>query len=152
MPNGDPNFDFVGLDRFFAPLSDALEYFAKRHNLNIEKYYHEAPSWNLTFRHPERGVAKIDITRKDDDHVCVQEMWWFDDYDKLTRSIRRWNREPVRAMSYEVQKEVELALKDILAWQFGTWDAEYSGYKNWRKTWTKSQFYELEKQYPLPIP
>jgi hypothetical protein len=39
-----------------------------------------------------------------------------------------------------------------LSREFGTWNAEYGGYKKWRKTWTKSQFYELEKDYPLPIP
>src|SRR5579872_732750 len=56
MPNGDPDFNVKELERFFSALAPVLEGFAQRHNLRLEKYYHEEPSWGFLCRHPS-GVS-----------------------------------------------------------------------------------------------
>jgi len=152
MPNGDPHFDVDGIEGFFSSLRSSIEAFAERHNLRIQKYYHDSPSWDLLFRHPARGVGKIDILRRDEMHVAIQERWWFDDYDSATRSIRVRNRDPIEARPAQVTMALESSLRNILSWKFGTWDSEHSGHDNWYKTWSKAQFHELEKEYPIPIP
>jgi hypothetical protein len=49
MPNGDPDFNVKELERFFSALASVLESFAQRHNLRLEKYYHQAPSWGFLY-------------------------------------------------------------------------------------------------------
>src|SRR3982751_1898822 len=93
MANGhanDPNYDQIiaGYESFFAPFSGLFIEFAKNYNLVIEKYYHDAPSWSLCFSHPKGGSAKIDVNRDDQFLVSVTGVWWVDDYDSFTRSIK----------------------------------------------------------------
>ena len=85
MPNGNPDFNVKELERFFSALAAVLEGFAQRHNLRLEKYYHQAPSWGFLFRHPSGGVGKIEVQRVSEATVCILSDWWYDDFDAATR-------------------------------------------------------------------
>ncbi len=152
MPNGDPQFGektLPGLEAFFSNLAPLLERFASSHNLKIEKYYHESHSWSLQFRHPHGGVAKIDVVKHSDSHVRIWACWWHDDYDKATRSIKRFETEPLDIAFSVLERALESALATIASWEFGSWDSVHGGYADtWHKTWTKKQFAALDLEYP----
>ena len=60
MPNGNPKFnveELPKLEEFFAPFSDELQRFAEKHNLLIDKYWHQFHSWRFSFKHPKGGIG-----------------------------------------------------------------------------------------------
>src|ERR1700719_5404086 len=91
MPNGDSGFQVKEreLEKFFQTVAGVLTQSSQRHNLKLEKYYHQSPSWSFTFRHPKGGVAKIEVSRESPDTLGLSSCWWYDDYDKLTRFARK---------------------------------------------------------------
>ena len=151
MPNGDPDFKLKELERFFSVLAAVFESFAQRHNLRLEKYYHQAPSWGFLFRHPSGGVGKIAVQRANEATVCILSDWWYDDFDAATRFIRTASAGPM-PLNSELALELEKALSELLSWRFGDWHERHTGYTNWRKTWTKEQFQKLPAEYPEPVP
>ena len=151
MPNGNPDFNVKELERFFSALAAVLEGFAQRHNLRLEKYYHQAPSWGFLFRHPSGGVGKIEVQRVSEATVCILSYWWYDDFDAATRFNRSASVEPMPVNS-EIAGELEHALSELLSWRFGDWHKHHTGYTDWRKTWTKEQFQKLLAEYPEPLP
>jgi hypothetical protein len=153
MPNGSPEFhlrDRPELEMFFRPIADVLAGFARRHNLILEKYYHEAPSWTCSFRHPDGGIARIEIRRETNKTVALVCCWWYDDYERLTRFLKKLKGEPKLLDPRMLSSELEISLKLILSWRFGAWDEQYSGYDSWKNTWTKQQFDALSELYPTP--
>jgi hypothetical protein len=59
-------------ERFFAPLAPALEAFAQRHNLRIEKYHRAQPNWSLHFRMDDLGSrGHLQILKVGDNQVLV---------------------------------------------------------------------------------
>lgn len=152
MPNGHADADNIAqLEQFFGPLARHIDDFASRHNLLLEKYYHEAPMWSLGFAHPAGGQARLDVTRTEDNGLAVSASWWLDDYDQFTRSIR--TREPV-SVAHDgdaLIQRLERLLGEILAWKPGAWTQVATGYKGiWDKVWTKAQFEQLANQWPQP--
>jgi len=104
----------------------------------------------LLFRHTEGGVAKIDLY-KEKELLRITKTWWHDDYEKGTRSIKSDSFEPITIKQSLVINTLTTALNEILSWKLNNWDSNHSGFKKvWHGTWSKKQFYELEKQYPLP--
>jgi hypothetical protein len=152
MPNGDPRFGketLPGLEAFFSKLAPLLERFASKHDLKIEKYYHESHSWSLQFRHPRGGVSKIDVEKHSDNKIRVWACWWQDDYDKATRSIKRLETQPMDATDSVLEPALESVLATVLSWECGSWDSVHGGYADiWHKTWTKKQFATLALEYP----
>jgi hypothetical protein len=151
MPNGHPDrSESAELDRFFAPLASTLESFAERHNLKLERYYHDSPSWHFIFKHPEGGVGKMEMFRQGDDKVRPSLMWWFDDYDTLQRHSKVRVQTGLPMDPATIVTSLEAGLNLILSWRMGQWDKTYDGYHVWRKTWTRDEFIKLPEQYPLP--
>lgn len=151
MPNGNPDFrdDFLNIQAFFGEISPILEAFASRHNLQIEKYYHESPSWSFLFRHPRRGVAKIDAKRESDCEIKISAAWWYDDYSLATRSMKTFSNPIMNFRSPSLADVLESTLQTVAAWQFGSWDEIHGGYGHtWRSTWTQEQFEALERKFP----
>jgi hypothetical protein len=96
MLNGHPEFgpgfteaDYRAIRSFFAGIAPALEAFADKHNLKIDKYYHESPTWTLMFRHPQKGIAMIEVERLSGCSLRLRAVWWHDDYDAATRSVKQ---------------------------------------------------------------
>jgi hypothetical protein len=151
MPNGQSGAGhLLQLERLFAPIADILESFRERHNLDLEKYYHEEPSWSFTFRHPSGGIGKISVLRSRLDELDLDCSWWYDDYDTMTRHIRRSRKEHLSAEVELIHEELERFLKLILSWKFGSWDEIHSGNKAWQKMWSREQFLHLLEKYPIP--
>jgi hypothetical protein len=61
VPNGNPAFNLAEQETCFAPLAQAIGGVAGKHNLLLEKYYHEGASWDLRFNHPRGGQASVTI-------------------------------------------------------------------------------------------
>lgn len=156
MPNdfsSDPHYDqiFVGYDAFFPPIADEIAAFAERHNLIIEKYCHDAPSWSLAFSHTNGGAAKIDLMMRSESSLTVDGIWWIDDYDASTRSIKRTDRIECERIPSVVAELIESTFKSLLSFQPEEWSQVATGYENfWKKTWTKEQFERLKDRYPAP--
>jgi len=154
MPNGDPDFGLKQkpeLERFFGVIGTVLEEFAQRHNLRIEKYYHQSPSWSFLFRHPKGGIGQIEVQRASEATISIVSDWWYDDYDAATRFIRSASVGPV-PLNSELASGLEKALSELLSWRFGDWHERHTAYTIWRKTWTREQFQKLLAEYPEPIP
>lgn len=151
MPNGHlDRSQKAELDRFFAPIANALEDFAEKHNLRVERYYHDAPSWYFIFRHPKGGVGKMEIYRKGEDKVQPVFARWFDDYDTLQRHIKVCTQPELAMDPAAIATSLETGLNLILSWRVDQWDETSGGNDVWRKTWTRDEFVKLPERYPLP--
>lgn len=150
MPNGDPEFYVTAqskLEAFFEPIASVLTDFARQHNVKLRKYYHQFPSWDFSFRHPRGGAAQVEVVHENNDTVSLACSWWYDDYETLTRFIKRSRGKAFSPDSQLLTQELEKALALILSWQFGTWDEHHSGMKQWRQ-FTKEQFEAHLGHYP----
>src|SRR5579872_3683625 len=139
-------------DMFFAPIGPTIIDLARQYNLVLEKYYHDAPCWSLCFSHPQAGSAKVDICQESDSTVSIVGVWWVDDYDCGTRSLKWTTKAEVGRESGFVKKGVIAALKTLLGSKLGEWTQIATGYHGiWSKTWTKAQFEQLQSaQFPVP--
>lgn len=154
MPNGDDNFvhKLPELNLFFSRLESTITAIAKDHNLEISKYYHEAPSWDLCFSHPKGGTAKIEIVKEDhiDDRAAIYGCWWLDDYDSFSRSIKNFNKRVVSVVPEQFRQVLEESLSEILSWKLGEWSSVHSDYQRiWGKI-TKQDFERMGPKYSLP--
>ena len=151
VPNGDPHFDLRRQEEWFASLASEIEAFAFQHNLFIDKYYHDSPSWDVRFSHPKGGNASVTVTNIAADRASIASSWYVDDYDQFTRSIH-WR------VARSIPKDPELlreALKEefhaIIAVPFGAWNQVARGYDYPWGEYTQEQFYALGPHYPKPI-
>jgi len=152
MPNGNPNFEkeeLPFLEAFFSKISSVLESFSNEHNLLIEKYYHEGPSWNFQFKHPVDGVGKIQVQKNDNDTVCVGYVWWIDDYDTSTSFMKCTppGGEQIGLDHIELRQALEDALEDILRWEKKDLVPHKAPYP-WSKRCSKEQFYKYYESLP----
>lgn len=152
MPNGNPDCDRPALDRFFGVIAPVIEAFVQRHHLRLQKYYHESSSWDLLFRHPQGGIAKIEVQREPGETLGIAAIWWYDDFDASTRYIRRSGKKVCILPDPELLvQELQTAFCDLLSWPFGEWDERHGGYTMWKRTWSKANFQDLCKDYPDPL-
>lgn len=155
MPNGhgnDPGYDKViaDLDAFFAPASDLLISFARQHNLFLEKHYHDAPVWSLCFTQPLGGSAKVDV-RREGNLLSISGVWWVDDYDAGTRSMKDIEAVKCEPDGEELAAVMAKTLSELMSLTSGNWSRVATGYKRgWHKTWTKEQFQKLSEPWPRP--
>ena len=156
MPNGHPDFatkEKSLLDAFFKPVAPVMERFAAQHNLRLTKYYHQFPAWDFTFRHPQNGVAKIEVDKETDTALGIYASWWFDDHDNFTRYVRRSEKKNVQLNPNDLENLLTSAFHTILGWQFGTWDEKHTSetYRTGWKQFSKEQFQkETVEFYPVP--
>jgi hypothetical protein len=152
MPNGHPHFhsdEEPQFEVFFAKISDQLLPFASYHNLKLEKYYHEAPVWSFLFRHPNGGVAKIDVAKEEENSLKIWSHWWRDDYDSGVRFLKRTESAVLEVGTFDLTAELERVLSRVLSWTDGEWDSKHGGFKDsWQKHWTKATFIAVELDYP----
>jgi hypothetical protein len=151
MPNGDPNFDRTEEDAYFSTIADAINRFADRHNLLIEKYYHDSPSWALRFNHPKGGHVSIYVERRTDDEVGVSSVWHIDDYNAFTRSLHWRKTRPVAKSDDSLSLALAEEFSAILAVPLGAWNQVASDYKSSWGKYTKNEFEAMQYQFPDPI-
>jgi hypothetical protein len=138
------------LDEYFTPLSATLNSFVERRGLLLEKYYHESPSWSLCFGHPKGGQAKIDVSAESNEQVCVQAVWWVDDYATFRRSLL-WGEKRYQARQpEEVAVAVDRAFSETLSWEVGTWTQVAEGYQPYWSAFTAESFAKFANPWPKP--
>jgi hypothetical protein len=153
MPNGNPKFheeELPALEAFFSQIADVLNQFASRHNLMLDKYYHESPSWRFNFRHPKGGVASIDVMKESDDSVKIHGYWWLDDYDKFTRFLKTDESEEFNVDAVNLNDLLENKFKAILSWELGEWTRIATGYEEYWKPQGRKWIEKNVERYPKP--
>jgi len=138
------------LDAYFAPLSATLNSFAERHGLLVEKYYHDSPSWSLCFGHPKGGQAKIDVSAESEEHICVQAVWWVDDYASFSRSLRWGEKLHQARQPEEVAAAVNRSFSEVLHWEPGDWTQVAEGYKPYWSAFTAEAFAKFANPWAEP--
>jgi hypothetical protein len=133
MPNGNPNFNLAELERFFAPIAEIIEQFAKRRQLFVNRYYHEAPSWDFVFKHPTGGTGQIWLTKTAANTLEISACVHVDDLKRFTRSIRR--SEPFVAPMDDaaLTAQLESTLDEVLAWPL---DKQFVTHGGFEKQWS----------------
>ena len=115
MPNGDPNFDLDEQEEWFGRIAIPIQDFVAKYGLVLDKYYHDGPSWDLRFGHPQGGNASIQVMNAGD-VARLSTVWYLDDYDQFARCLH-W-REPVDveldsdSISRALVNELEAILAD----------------------------------------
>ena len=153
MPNGNPLFNLSAQETWFAPLSQVIGEVARKHNLLLDKYYHENASWDLRFSHPRGGQASVTIYNVGAADIAkVGSVWCLDDYDRFTRFIhsRPLRQIPKKAESVRWELEVEFAA--ILALPLGQWHRVVTGYEGIWSQYSKAEFQAMAGKLPDPIP
>jgi hypothetical protein len=159
LANGNPDRkahqeEIDHYDKFFEPISSLLQSIARRHNLYLEKYYHDAPCWSLHFAHPNGGCATVDITQTLNNAVRITGTWWVDEYETFTRFIHTTSAVECPCASDSVEPLVNKALAESYAFVRGKWSSIHPGYEPyWSKTWTKEEFDKLQEpsaRFPTP--
>ena len=151
MPNGNASFNLAEQEAWFEPLSQAISEVARRHNLLVEKYYHEGASWDLRFNHPRGGQASITVWNGGFDLAKVGAAWHVDDYDRFTRSIHWRHPRDVPKNPESVRRELEVEFSEILALPLGQWNQVASGYERVWGRFSKARFLAMAPKYPDPI-
>lgn len=154
MPNGLPwtKEGFAALEAFFTRLEPSLTQFATARNVAIERYYHDAPSWDFLFRHPRGGVGKVELWRVDENATRIERVWWKDDYDEGVRYLRSESQPPTTMSAEEIGHALSRALDDVLAWDPGTLTPRGGMRDIWHRTFDEKTFREQELRYPVPRP
>lgn len=153
MPNGNPKFhedELPALEAFFTPIADVLTHFASDHNLMLDKYYHQSPSWRLNFRHPKGGIASIDVMKESDHTLKIYGYWWLDDFDKFTRFIKRDESDVLDVGDTNLRVLVEKKFKEILSWELGEWTQNATGYEEYWKPQGRKWIEKDVERYPKP--
>lgn len=152
MPNCNPNFNLSEQEAWFAPLSECVGNVARRHNLLLEKYYHESPSWSLRFNHPRGGQASVTVSNGGPEVAKVGSVWHLDDYNCFTRFLHRRQPRDVSKEADCVRRELELEFATILAVPLGEWNQVARGYELVWGRFSKAEFQAMAPKYPDPIP
>ena len=150
MPNGNPNFDRVALDRFFAPFTTSIERFAERRNLVVIKYYHEAPSWALGFQSPlgKFGFGKLSLSKSDANALELSAAVWVDDYDASTRRVRMSPPQPAPTDNGSLTVRLDAMLDDMLSWPL---DEIFITHKHSWGSIPKAQWIAGQPKWPTPV-
>src|SRR5579862_6687490 len=139
VPNGNASFNLSEQEAWFAPLSQAIDDVARKHNLLLEKYYHEAPSWALRFNHPRGGQASVTVSNGGA-VAKIGSVWHLDDYDQFTRFLHwRQERDVPRELE-SLRRELELEFVAVMALPLGQWNQVASGYKRVWGQFSKAAF------------
>ncbi len=136
----------------FRKYSNSLSGFAKKHGLNIEKYYHQGPSWDFLFRHPLGGYCWIEIVASDDGFRAVGN-WSYDDISDEIYYSKRTDFIECGTDKKLIIGKLEEIFTLILAWTKK--DLELIAQKRTDITsgMTVTEYQEsIERQYPMPIP
>jgi len=150
MPNGMPDLDIRTFESFISPVEKRIEHLIARRGLALQKYYHDAPSWDLCFSHSAGGLAKIEISMLADRNAKIHGIWWLDDRDNGTRSIRRSSDRTISTNASEFVEELELLLDEILRWCVGEWDSVHSGYQEIWSTDPEKNLESASSLWPIP--
>lgn len=145
-----PPGDKPDLVKFFSRFADSLLEFAGKHNLRVDKYWHDFPSWRFSFQHPKGGVACIEVMREGDEELKVYGYWWLDSYDEGARYSKKSESHVLRVSEIRMPDLLTDTLKQIISWSPDSWTEVVTGFKpHWSRAFSKEQFTRLADQYPV---
>ena len=121
MPNGNPNFDLAIADAWFSSLASTITRFSQRHNLYVDKYYHESSCWSLRFAHPAGGVGTIDILQLGAEQVGIGAHWHLDDEAGGKRSLLWRPRRDLNKDSALLEEALREELLSLVTTPLGQW-------------------------------
>ena len=153
MPNGNPDFhekELPVLESFFAPIANLLTAFGAKHNLMLEKYWHEFPSWRFSFRHPKGGVACLEVMRDSPSSIKLYRYWWIDDYDNFSRYAKRDETQRYELATPNLKQILEEQFSGLLSWDKDTWTQVATGYESSWKRHGRESFERDVARYPEP--
>ena len=153
MPNGSQHFyeqELPALEAFFSRIETVLTQFGDVHNLKIDRYWHQLPSWRFSFKHPKRGLACIEVIKESDTEIKIYSYWWMDDFEKATRYSCRLETEPFMPDARKLQPLLESILSEILSRPLDAWSEIKSGLEQIWSIYSKEEFLKFEDSYPLP--
>jgi len=154
MPNGNPEItpaEWTKIRLFFRNISPILSDFATEHNLAVDEYYHESPSWSFRFQHPKGGGAIVYVDRLNDSTVRVHGSWYVDEYETFTRYLKWGQNHDFVLEASQLKNELEACLSEIVGWEKREL-TPHPGYKNvwsayskeeWNKIFTTEHFPRL---------
>ena len=154
MPNGHPDWSKKELPKlkvFFGRIAPVLKKFAKDHNLKIEKYHHQCPSWRLFFRHPKGGLGQLNAHKLlgDNEHVFISGIWSLDDYDSCTRSSKVSHDIKLSLDDPTLYKSLYELLGLVLSWRKEDLMPGRDKIEGWKEI-PKEKFYSQYEKYPIP--
>ena len=151
MPNGDPDFkhnELPRLESFFSAIAEELDAFSLKHNLLIDKYWHQFASWRFSFRHPKGGAACIEVM-KEGQSVKIYCYWWLDKYDEFTRYSKRKEFDVIDRDDVTIDL-LECRLREILAWEVDDWTDIKTDYREYWQTSGKEFIEKDVEKFPQP--
>ncbi len=140
------------LEARFAPYANTLTTFAQKHNLLIEKYYHDASVWSLNFEHPLGGQAKIDIFIMNTQEIEIQSVRWIDTYSEWTRSLKWGKTTKVIPDNTKLSDALPATLKEILTWKADDWSTVVNNYESIWGKFTEEEFKAMTPKLPKVKP
>ncbi|MHC4743571.1 MAG: hypothetical protein ACYS8Z_16780 [Planctomycetota bacterium] len=137
------------IKRFFERIAPVLVEFASDHNLKLEKYYHDGPTWDFLFRHQAGGTCYIEIRKCDDEGVKICGDWSVYQYDEGLG----YNKHTQLIDCSIAENELRTGLKDMLRLVL-SWKRDDLEIISKRGAGVKEQvdeevFYEYENSLPL---
>ena len=154
MPNGDPSAsptEWKNIKAFFQGLSPILSTFAATHNLAIDEYYHESPSWTFRFRHPRGGAGGIHVERVDDSTIRVGSSWYIDEFENFTRYLKSDEGSDLILGAIDVRELLEKKLKDIVTWNKSDMTA-FPDYERFWSLYSREEWLQMSPIERLPKP
>ena len=154
MPNGDPfasPIEWKNIKTFFQGLSPILSTFAASHNLAIDEYYHESPSWTFRFRHPKGGAGGIHVERVDDSTIRVGSSWYIDEFENFTRYLKSDEGSDLILGAIDVRELLEKKLKDIVTWNKSDMTA-FPDYERFWSLYSREEWLQMSPIERLPKP
>ena len=152
MPNGiyDRTRDeWSKITAFFAQHSANFMAFAAAHNMSVDEYYHDAPSWTFRFQHPHGGAAGIHVERVNDSTVRVGRSWYIDDRESFTRFLKSDESGDLDLSAIKLRDVLEDALKEIACWSKGEMTA-HGGYERFWSQYTEEEWRQASSVELLP--
>ena len=135
---------------FFSERETEFSTFARAHNLAIDKYYHESPSWSFRFQHPGGGAAAVELLRVDDLTIIVKGSWYIDDYDTFTRYLKWGPGRDFTVAETESSRALEACLNEVVSWNRNDL-TPHTGYKKYWSIYTKEDWNKLHSTANLPM-
>ena len=155
MPNGDHSLSHADWERiraFFEERSALLLGFAAAHNLAVDQYYRDGPSWTFRFRHPKGGVGGIEAKRVSESSIRLNMSWYIDEYGNFTHYFKQEEGSELAVARIDLTKILEDSLKSLLGWnreELTPHDAKnpWANYskEEWERIWS------LERYPPLKL-
>jgi hypothetical protein len=146
MPNGNDSItssEWARIKAFFQKHSAVLLDFATDHNLAVDEYYHESPSWSFRFRHPKGGGASVILERLNDSTIRISGNWYIDEYETFTRHFKGQGIDDLLLDNIDLRQKLERNLNEVVSWE----KSQMTPHPNYEKVWSLYSKEEWDKMF-----